>query len=122
VPVEFAGHRAVLESFNRLLDRYSDPGWRGPPEQVQRAIENVDMAASELLHRMATSLRIDLRGLDLRRAYSPQGWSTDEDQNRAMRQNALQLLNGDRVIRVKLEEAATPEADAVQPQPPGVAL
>jgi hypothetical protein len=103
VPVEFSQHRDVIESVNRLLDRLSDPGWRGSQEQIQRAIENADTAASELLYRMAAALKINLRGLDLRRAYSPQGWATDEDQDRNARNGLMQLLQGQRAIHVRLD-------------------
>lgn len=120
VPVEFANDRQVIESFNRLLDRYSDSGWRGTPQQVQNARENVDTAASELLHRMALSLRINLRGLDLRRAYAPEGWATDEDQNRALRTGFLQLVGGQRPLRVRVDtgEEQQEHPPAQEPQSP----
>lgn len=104
IPVEFSKHKEVFESFNRLLDTYQDVGFLGTPEQMRRAGENAEVAASQLLLRMAAALRLNMRGLDLRRAYAPQGWATDEDANRNLRSYAAMLMSGKAPLHVVLEE------------------
>lgn len=117
VPVEFSKHKEVFESFNRLLDTYQDVGFLGTPEQVRRAGENAEVAASQLLLRMAATLKLNLHGLDLRRAYAPQGWATDEDANRSLRNFATMLVSGKAPLHVVLDEPAgepptgTPQAN-----------
>lgn len=105
VPVEFHKKPLVVEAFNKLLDRYTDPSWQGTREQQKRAIDNTEMSATELLQRMAKALKIDLHGLDLRsRAYAPTAWQTDEDANKYLRRSIIDLLNNKRSLNITLTE------------------
>lgn len=103
VQVEFAGNSQVITAFERLLDAYSNPGWSGNLQQVERALENAGMAANELLQRMATAVGVQLRGADLRRAYAPQTWATDEQRARELADSVAAIMQGRAAIRVLVE-------------------
>lgn len=103
VPVEFHRFPVVLDAYNKLLDRYADPAWKGSAPERQRAALDCDSSACELLQRMAAAMKIELRGPDLRtRLISPYGWKTDELQQRQSRDLALEILQGDRPLRIEL--------------------
>lgn len=106
VQVEFSDERDVMDAFTRLLDRYSDPAFQGTDAQRQTANDNIDVAAAELLQKMATVLGINLRGADLRRAYLPQGWNSDDQELRRLRFGVFQLLSGQRAIKVEVVQDA----------------
>lgn len=123
VPVEFFNETAVMDAFNRLLDVYSDPGWLGTDEQMRRCGENAEIAASQLLLRMATVLNINMRGLDLRRAYAPQGWASEQEETKNLRVAATNMMSGRWPMRVVIVDRVATEipAGGVEPyeKPPG---
>jgi hypothetical protein len=104
VQVEFAGNTEVITACERLLDAYASPGWSGTLQQTERAAENAGMAANELLQRMAMAVGVRLRGADLRRAYAPQTWATDEQRVRELQDAVAAVMQGRAALRVIVVE------------------
>jgi len=117
VPIEFDRAPMVMEAWNALLDKFSDPAWRGSDHQRQRVILDTEAAVCALLQHMATALKIDLPAQVLRsRNYTPTGWMTDDAQQRHEREMLFQILQGARPLRVEIGNMVPP-ASASPPAP-----
>lgn len=107
VPVEFGRFPEVMKAFTTLSEKYSDAAWQSAEDTRRRIVLDTENAACELLLRMADSLKIEMRGADLRaRQITPLGWSTDDVRQRQSRELTMQILQGNRALRVELAPAA----------------
>jgi hypothetical protein len=103
VPVEFAGHSDILQSFGSLIDKFGDRGFAAQGEELSQAYNRAEVVFVELMQKIARALKIDLSGFDLRtRFYAPSGWLKEQQAVQALRADAASLLNGERSISVRV--------------------
>lgn len=92
--------RAVLEAWKEYFDLLCNKDIS--PEQW--AIKRVDLLV-ELLHRMAMVLNYDFDKTQIKNsAYSPTAHGNLEAQHAALREGALDLLNGKRAIPIRITD------------------
>jgi hypothetical protein len=112
IPIEFSRYPNVIEAFDALMSHYSDSAWKGDEAARRRTVLDTESAACELLQRMADALKVELRGPDLRtRPNTPFGWSTDEVQQRQHRDLIMQVLQGNRTLKVELAQTLRAPSD-----------
>lgn len=103
VPVEFAGHNDIIQSFNAMIDKLGDQGFAAEGEQQRQAYNRAEAVFVELVQKIARKLRIDLSDLDLRtRLYAPSGWWKEQQALQAIRADSASLLKGETSISVRI--------------------
>jgi len=73
---------------------------------------------TRLLYAMAVHLGYKMEQLDILEGYIPQVWGTVEEQQRALLQQMIELLSGNRVLPVQIRDQQSP-ATNVRPLCPG---
>lgn len=105
IPVEFAGHRDIIHSFNAMIDKLGDKGFAAEGEELREAYNRAETVFVELIQKIARKLRIDLSDLDLRtRLYAPSGWWKEQQLLQAIRSDTALVLKGERAITVRVAE------------------
>jgi hypothetical protein len=113
VPVEFRKYPMVIDATNGLLDKFGDPAWRGVEQQRQRVVLDTEASVCAVLQHMADALKIELKAADLRaRTLAPLGWVVDDVHVRHTRERLMQVLEGQRALRVEMVETRAPPAPA----------
>lgn len=105
VPVEFAGRRDIIQSFNAMIDKLCDKGFAAEGDELREAYNRAEAVFVELIQKIARKLRIDLSDLDLRtRLYAPSGWWKEQQLLQAIRSDTALVLKGERAITVRVVE------------------
>lgn len=105
IPVEFAGHRDIIHSFNAMIDKLCDKGFAGEGDELREAYNRAETVFVELVQKLARKLKIDLSDLDLRtRLYAPSGWWKEQQLLQAIRSDTALVLRGEKAITVRLAE------------------
>ncbi len=115
--IEFNNYPQVLAAFDTLLNKFSDPAWTSSEQRRQRMILDTETAVCALLQHMAAALRIDVKAADLRnRNYAPKGWNIDSVRERQASEAMMQVLNGQRAIRINASPLPTGNERAPAPK------
>ena len=105
IPVEFAGHRNIIHSFNAMIDKLCDKGFAAEDEEQREAYNRAEAVFVELVQKIARKLQIDLSDLDLRtRLYAPTGWWKEQQLLQTIRLDTALVLKGERAVTVRVAE------------------
>jgi hypothetical protein len=92
------GEKAVIEAWKAYLDLLNEKGLSADQWNVKR----VDLLV-ELLHKMAQVLNYDFDKTHIKNSsYSPVAHETIEDQQRALREGLIKLLEGDNHLKMEI--------------------
>lgn len=101
--------KAVIESWKAYLDHLGDKAF--PSDQW--GVKRIDLFV-ELLHQIAKVLDFDFDKTHIKNSsYSPTAHGTIEEQQHAMRQGLVELLEGRRVIPMLVTNMPMPDSDQI---------
>lgn len=118
VEIEFQKSQRVIERWKDLLTHFSGAYPKDATlEALHEANKKADVLYAKLLHAMALELKFPVQQFDIiEGGYAPQGWEDDESAQRALRIALLNVLSGNRALRVVPGEA--PRTAHPSPFPP----
>tara|TARA_R110000787_G_scaffold44093_17_gene108110 strand:- start:1612 stop:2169 length:558 start_codon:yes stop_codon:yes gene_type:complete len=109
VEVEFNKYPEVLIRWRTLYEHLHSPTDDKASFDVLRAWnEKADRLHALLIHSIAKAANLPLEQLDIVAGYAPKAWNENEDRQRLIQISLLQVLSGNKAIRVNSAEPLQP--------------
>lgn len=121
VEIEFKDEGPVIAAWRQYFENLGErwPDDLKMPEIEERTRRRAGLL-TKLLHAMANSLNFTIEQLEIfEGGYAPQGWQDEEETQRALRYNLLQVLTGKRAFPVtSINQPIASQAPPPNPFPP----
>jgi hypothetical protein len=120
IQIEFHDDERVITTYKRYIDNlgiFWPPGTK--EDAAKKFLEDRDDAFNEMMFEIGKHLGFSLDKRELKKySYAPQGWVNIEAEQNAVRQLALELLQGKRPLPISPFQPPNPSMDKFPPPPP----
>ena len=105
IPVEFYGAKNIIEAHQKYLGQLNSHFPSPDAPEAEAFHKELNDLMYDLLHAIGTHLNFNFDKRDLEKfAYSPQGWSTDDLEQKSLRKALIEIATGARPLSITTAE------------------